>query len=371
MKKRNRRNGDTTSEESESTNAIANRPKDNALTQQRLPAISPKYDTNTVLPFLLIVGILFIGIGVGVLITSLNIQENIIPYTDCENDMSKKCKDEIINQDATKRDCNCKMYFNLTEDWEGEVLMYYGLKNFYQNHRLYVDSRNNDQLLGIINDYEDEDKYNKDKKLCAPFFNQSEKIYFPCGSIANSMFSDIISLHFINDTKVPLIRTGIAWKSDKENKFKNPDAATNAKELQRLLEENNYTKPMHWKRNLWELDKDDWSNNGLNNEDLIVWMRTAALPDFRKLYRRLPDGLPKGNYYLDIEYNFEVASFNGEKDIVFTTQSVLGGRNLFLGITYIVVGSFCTILGVVFLFVHLKWGSQIKKGQKTMQDLSR
>jgi len=64
MKKTSRRNGDTTSEGSEPTNAIVNRPKDNALTQQRLPAISPKYDTNTVLPFLLIVGILFIGVGV-------------------------------------------------------------------------------------------------------------------------------------------------------------------------------------------------------------------------------------------------------------------------------------------------------------------
>ena len=78
MRKRNNKNGDTTSEGGEPTNTKANRPKDNALTQQRLPAISPKYDTNTVLPFLLIVGILFIGIGVGVLITSLNIQENII-----------------------------------------------------------------------------------------------------------------------------------------------------------------------------------------------------------------------------------------------------------------------------------------------------
>ena len=171
MRKRNNNNGDNTSEGGEPTNATANRPKNNALTQQRLPAISPKYDTNTILPFLFIVGILFIGIGVGVLITSLNIQENIISYTDCENDMSKKCKDEIINQDATDRNCNCKIPLNITEDWEGEVLMYYGLKNFYQNHRLYVDSRNNDQLLGVIRDYNND----KDKKLCEPFFNQSEK----------------------------------------------------------------------------------------------------------------------------------------------------------------------------------------------------
>lgn len=39
-------------------------------------------------------------------------------------------------------------------------------------------------------------------------------------------------------------------------------------------------------------------------------MRTAALPDFRKLYRRIDhsknefkNGLPKGNYSLNVEYS--------------------------------------------------------------------
>lgn len=70
-----------------------------------------------------------------------------------------------------------------------------------------------------------------------------------------------------------------------------------------------FAKPIDWRVNVWELDPLDESNNGFQNEDLIVWMRTAALPDFRKLYRRInhihkfENGLPKGNYTLLVEYS--------------------------------------------------------------------
>lgn len=78
-------------------------------------------------------------------------------------------------------------------------------------------------------------------------------------------------------------------------------------------------KPRDWHRELWDLDPDNPENNGLQNEDLIVWMRTAALPNFRKLYRRVDHseepftkGLPKGNYTLDIKYR-EAGNEGGKK----------------------------------------------------------
>lgn len=59
-----------------------------------------------------------------------------------------------------------------------------------------------------------------------------------------------------------------------------------------------------------ELDPTNPDNNGYKNEDLIVWMRTAALPTFRKLYRRIShntqqftEGLPEGEYQFTIEYS--------------------------------------------------------------------
>ena len=56
------------------------------------------------------------------------------------------------------------------------------------------------------------------------------------------------------------------------------------------------------------LDPDE-DNNGFINEDFIVWMRTAALPTFRKLYRLIESRndlhptLPAGQYYLNITYS--------------------------------------------------------------------
>lgn len=36
-----------------------------------------------------------------------------------------------------------------------------------------------------------------------------------------------------------------------------------------------------------------------------------------------------------------------------STRTVMGGKNSFLGIAYIVVGGLCIILGVMFTFAHL------------------
>lgn len=70
-----------------------------------------------------------------------------------------------------------------------------------------------------------------------------------------------------------------------------------------------FVPPPNWNnKTVLDLDPTDESNNGYQNEALIVWMRTAALPSFRKLYARIEhvgvfaDGLPTGTYEVTIQY---------------------------------------------------------------------
>lgn len=98
----------------------------------------------------------------------------------------------------------------------GFSLRYYGLSNYYQNHRRYVKSRDDDQLLGRLK--------NPPSTDCAPFDKNDEGLPIaPCGAIANSLFNDTLKIR-IKDTgrMVPLLRKGIAWPSDRDVKFRNP-----------------------------------------------------------------------------------------------------------------------------------------------------
>ena len=100
----------------------------------------------------------------------------------------------------------------------------------------------------------------------------------------------------------------------------------------------------------------------MNNEHFIVWMRPAALPNFRKLYGRIDADVPAGTTLtFQISSAFPVRSFGGAKTLVVSTASWMGGKNAFLGIAYLVVG-FSSIAIALAFFVRQRCGAERKLG---------
>lgn len=91
-------------------------------------------------------------------------------------------------------------------------------------------------------------------------------------------------------------------------------------------------------------------------------MRTSALSNFRKLYGRIQKDIP-ANTVIEFEVensinnheealitiDFEITSFEGSKALVLATSNWLGGRNPFLGYSYVVLGTLSVIFAIVFI----------------------
>jgi len=141
----------------------------------------------------------------------------------------------------------------------------------------------------------------------------------PCGLVARSLFNDTYSLKDPKNGEVAILFDDIAWDSDKNDKFNN-------------LDEN-------WESKQWVSHTD---------EHLIVWMRTAGLPDFRKLWGRIDTDMLPGVYTMNVVSNWPVDHFDGTKAWVVTTTNELGGKNSFLSLCYLVAGALCILCGMVF-----------------------
>ncbi|KAL5100662.1 hypothetical protein RYX36_004990 [Vicia faba] len=292
--------------------------------QQQLPSQRPILTPRVIISGYLLISIVFISIGIASLIASREVVEIVYGYeSKC---LPSNITDKVAYIQNPTTDKTCNITLNVPKHMKAPIFVYYQLDNFYQNHPRYVKSRSDDQLRNKKDD--------KSVSTCKPedFVNGSAIV--PCGLIAWSLFNDTYSFS-IKGTNLTVNKSGISWKSDREHKFG-----------KHVLPKNFQNSSIIGGGHL------DESIPLSEQEDLIVWMRTAALPTFRKLYGRIEVDLKAGvliNVTLKNQYN--TYSFNGKKKLVLSTTSWLGGKNDFIGIAYLTVGGLCLFLALFFTVV--------------------
>ncbi|KAF2716809.1 Lem3/Cdc50 [Polychaeton citri CBS 116435] len=371
------------------------RPANTAFRQQRLKAWQPILTPKTVLPLFFAVGILFAPIGGLLIYASSQVEDILIDYTKCnfpesqggapvcsaDDDLGSlmpsgqvtqhfKMKDqqEGVKWCQTSEDVHygrqsqsnnyslptdtCRISFHIPNDIGPPVLLYYQLTNFYQNHRRYVKSFDQDQLKG---NYRDNDTIQGSD--CDPLRKEPDpqdggvsKAIYPCGLIANSLFNDTYFSPTLLNTNVGtdsetyhMINKGIAWDSDAD--LYKPTA----------YKYGEVVPPPNWSLRYPDGYNEDFPFPPLHEwEEFQNWMRTAGLPTFSKLALRNDNAtMITGTYQMKVYNLFPAHLYDGTKSILISTRTVMGGKNSSLGIAYVVVGGICIVLGALFLAFHL------------------
>ncbi|KAK3003349.1 hypothetical protein RJ639_019513 [Escallonia herrerae] len=331
----------------------------------QLPACKPVLTPTWVITTFFLVGALFIPIGLVSLHASHSVVEIVDRYdSECVPDLFKSNKVVYIKDMSIHKNCSRHLKVATAHlvqcmDWtwtlrtgsprhhvgakvhkhmKAPIFIYYQLDNYYQNHR--------------------------------SLFNDTYS--FSCGT-----------------HKLRVNRKNIAWKSDRNHKFGMQVYPFNFQKGTLIgggkLDPNipvcyvsNFVDPLsalfvfkysvyRFKRKVVWVCRFTYSSSDpcgslefprarlSDQEDLIVWMHTAALPSFRKLYGRIEDDLNVDDVVVvNLLNNYNTYSFGGTKKLVLSTSSWLGGRNNFLGMAYTLVGFSSILVAFVFLLLHVR-----------------
>lgn len=151
--------------------------KEIAFTHRQLQAWQPALSPMTAAASLLGTGALLLGLGIGILVDAYGSTEISVDYTD-----------------GVHHGPHGVGWFQMTipKDMEPPIIVKYEIQGFSQSNQLYQRSRSDAQLKG-----EGEPRLrpgDEELKACHPRISHNDRVLYPCGLMARSIFNDTFVL---------------------------------------------------------------------------------------------------------------------------------------------------------------------------------
>lgn len=182
----------------------------------------------------------------------------------------------------------CSLRFDIESAIPPPVFLYYRLSDFYQSHRDYIKSVDADQLAGKARSNASISGSACEALDLDP---ETKKAYYPCGLVANSLFNDTFSQprRIDGGGTYNMTTKGIAFPADRD-----------------LVKQSSYAPDQVVPPPNWRARYPDGYADGVPDlsadEGFVMWMRTAALPNFRKMaMQNDAEPMPAARYQVDIE----------------------------------------------------------------------
>ena len=217
-----------------------------------------------------------------------------------------------------------------------------------------------------------------------------ELMYAPCGLPAWSTYNDTLSVsQKLNDSSQVLICDGgadgrdeymndynsdietkvvpnvtdfcrkdhIAWKIDRDEKFRKPDLSSGKMFTYQGLSQSDYSTKYDFVDPFimygWYFGEPYHRLPAQTDEDFMVWSRIEMMSTFQKLYRIIDVDLEPGTYVLDVKHRFDVTRFGGEKYFILATANWTGANAIVFALLILLMGVTAFVACVVFMVLHL------------------